>query len=317
MMQPQAADQFAAVLAHQLKTPSAALDAALANLRRNLQGLLVELSAQHAGGSRSAPAAFLASAILEPAPPVTTGLPPVQHIRAVAQRLREGGLAIETEKAAACVIRGGWEPRLTEILSLMSGRPPLTMEALEMAARLRANLDAIGVSACRVKELGSALQLAASSVEGEPSDIREELARTARMIQQTLPPTVALEVDVAGLPLVCGRPEALNQVWGNLLTNAAQSVGATGRIRLEGLSDPDRSGRALVRVSDDGPGIPASDLPRLFELFFTTRAATGGSGLGLALSRHIVRRCGGEITASSRPGRTTFEVALPAAAGRR
>jgi signal transduction histidine kinase len=76
----------------------------------------------------------------------------------------------------------------------------------------------------------------------------------------------------------------------------------------------DALGRIVVRVSDTGHGIPEADLNRIFDPFYTTRHAEGGTGLGLYVCRSIVTECGGEITVHSQVDRgTTFQLTLPAA----
>jgi len=68
----------------------------------------------------------------------------------------------------------------------------------------------------------------------------------------------------------------------------------------------------VVRIIDDGPGIPADAQPRIFEPFFTTKAKGEGTGLGLGIARRIIEKHEGEVTCESRPGRTCFTVWLPA-----
>jgi signal transduction histidine kinase len=68
-------------------------------------------------------------------------------------------------------------------------------------------------------------------------------------------------------------------------------------------------------VIDDGPGVPADALPRIFEPFFTTKPKGEGTGLGLGICRQIVAKHGGEMTCTSFPGHTCFEVRLPTAVG--
>ena len=84
-------------------------------------------------------------------------------------------------------------------------------------------------------------------------------------------------------------------------------------IRIEAMTDRHDAGQALVRIIDDGPGIPQEEAARIFEPFFTTRASEGGTGLGLSLCKRIVESMGGSITMSSSPGETFFEVHLPVA----
>jgi signal transduction histidine kinase len=110
-------------------------------------------------------------------------------------------------------------------------------------------------------------------------------------------------------PMQC-LPSQLNQVLMNLVINAAQAIsGPRGTITLRTGTD---GGEAWFSVSDTGNGIAADALPRIFEPFFTTKPAGVGTGLGLPLSRDIVRRHGGRIEVQTEAGRgTTFRVALP------
>jgi two-component system, NtrC family, sensor kinase len=109
---------------------------------------------------------------------------------------------------------------------------------------------------------------------------------------------VAFETALpADLPPVRGDEHYLAQVFVNLLANAARA--GASRVRVSGrLSE----GGVLVEVEDDGTGIPAEALPRLFEPFFTTSAPGQGTGLGLALCHATMMRFGGSIAARNRQG---------------
>jgi signal transduction histidine kinase len=101
----------------------------------------------------------------------------------------------------------------------------------------------------------------------------------------------------------------LNQVWTNLIDNAADALGEAGTITLRTRTDGDG---VVVEVEDDGPGIPPETQPRIFDSFFTTKPPGQGTGLGLDISYNIVvHRHRGDIGVESRPGRTTFRVRLP------
>lgn len=116
------------------------------------------------------------------------------------------------------------------------------------------------------------------------------------------------------LPQVLGDADQLQQVVMNLLSNARQAIeqgSGRGTIRLETARTPDR--RVRLEVSDDGPGIPPSILPRIFDPFFTTKPAGVGTGLGLPIVLGIVREHGGQVTAANRSGGgALFTVELPA-----
>jgi signal transduction histidine kinase len=119
-------------------------------------------------------------------------------------------------------------------------------------------------------------------------------------------------------PPIMGDPEQLQQVLLNLSVNALQAVGATGRVTLQTRFQPagplSPAGHVEVEVSDTGPGIPAHHLPHIFAPFFTTKGLSGGTGLGLTISREIVRSHHGEIHVESLLGHgTRFVVSLPLA----
>jgi signal transduction histidine kinase len=111
-----------------------------------------------------------------------------------------------------------------------------------------------------------------------------------------------------GLPSVLGLGGELNQVWANLLANAIEAS-PSGAVVTVGAAR--RDGSVVVRIVDDGPGIPADLRHRIFEPFFTTKPVGEGTGLGLAITRNLVTQHSGEIEVDSRPGRTEFRVVLP------
>jgi signal transduction histidine kinase len=109
-------------------------------------------------------------------------------------------------------------------------------------------------------------------------------------------------------------PQALRQVLGNILDNAARYTPAKGAVTVRARRG-DRS--VVIEVSDTGPGIPSEHLPRVFERFYRVDAARsrelGGTGLGLAIVKHLVEAHGGRVEAESRLGvGTTIRVTLPA-----
>lgn len=109
-------------------------------------------------------------------------------------------------------------------------------------------------------------------------------------------------------------PDRLLQVLTNLVTNAVRHAGPDATITLRTRHG---DGRVTLQVADDGPGIPAAELPHVFDRMFRgSRARTdtaGGAGLGLAIAASLTRAMGGEISAESEPGHgATFSVVLPA-----
>jgi signal transduction histidine kinase len=147
-------------------------------------------------------------------------------------------------------------------------------------------------------------------------DLARGLQATAQLVRHTLREAgVELQMEVPeGLPFVEGDARALNQVFLNLLKNAAEALhGQGGAVRVSARSEGDS---VLVQIRDDGPGIAADLLPKLFEPFFSTKKAGRGTGLGLSISRRVVADHGGTIEVSSEPGEgATFVVTLPLQGG--
>ncbi len=147
----------------------------------------------------------------------------------------------------------------------------------------------------------------------EEVDVARGLADTLAMLEakaRAKSATVQLET-AAGLPPVHGFGSELNQVWEKLVDNALDAVGEQGRVTITATT---RGDALLVRVADDGPGIPENIRTRVFDPFFTTKRVGEGTGLGLDLARRIVHLHGGDISFATQPGRTVFRVRLPLAA---
>ena len=151
------------------------------------------------------------------------------------------------------------------------------------------------------------------------ADVHEGLETTLALLHHALR-DIVIERRFATLPRIPVFVDELNQVWTNLIQNAQQALtshypGYTaeprGRVEIETAVE---ESWVVVRVADNGPGVPAEVLPRIFEAFFTTKPKGEGTGLGLGIARQIVQKHGGTMRCDSVPGRTVFEVRLPVSA---
>ena len=123
--------------------------------------------------------------------------------------------------------------------------------------------------------------------------------------------SVAVTVTVAPeLPRARGFAGELNQIWANLIDNALDAVPDGGHVEVTAACEQQR---VVIRVIDNGPGIPAEARERLFEPFFTTKPVGQGTGLGLDIVRRLVSHNDAEIDFETAPGRTEFRVRLPLA----
>ena len=122
--------------------------------------------------------------------------------------------------------------------------------------------------------------------------------------------TIIREYD-SNLPHINAIGNELNQVWTNLIDNAIDAIGKDGTITIRTKNEGDS--QILVEVIDNGSkGIPKEVQSRIFEPFFTTKEPGKGTGLGLGISHRIITQTHkGDISFSSRPGQTSFQIRLP------
>jgi signal transduction histidine kinase len=146
----------------------------------------------------------------------------------------------------------------------------------------------------------------------EPVDLGPGLVNTVAVLNSMAHEksvTVTLDLE-PGLPKVLCFAAELNQVWGNLIENALDAVRKGGRVDVIATRE---NQSVVVRIRDDGPGIPTEFCGRIFDPFFTTKPLGQGTGLGLDIARRLVRHNDGSIEFDSQPGRTEFRVRLPIA----
>ena len=138
-------------------------------------------------------------------------------------------------------------------------------------------------------------------------DIHEGIENTLIILDHVLR-AITVRRRFGTIPKIPLYPDELNQVWTNLIHNAAQALRGQGTIVLE--TKRDRDG-VVVRITDDGPGIPEEVMPNIFDPFFTTKSKGEGTGLGLGIVQQIVAKHRGRISCESKPGCTCFEIWLP------
>ncbi len=142
-------------------------------------------------------------------------------------------------------------------------------------------------------------------------DLHEGIESTLRLLSRYYTsPHISLQREYGELPPVECYAGQLNQVWMNLLVNAAQALSRVGgSVRISTRREGEM---AVVQVSDTGCGIPPENLGKIFDPFFTTKPVGEGTGLGLSIAYGIITRHGGQIKVESQVGHgSTFKVFLP------
>lgn len=188
-----------------------------------------------------------------------------------------------------------------------------TLKWMAAGSSVRALSAEIETAASRINDLVSAVKgftYMDHAPTPEPVDIRKGIADTLTMLggkrrAKSVDVVLALPDD---LPRAYAVGAELNQVWMNLIDNALDAVAQNGRVTVTAARE---MRHVVVRVTDDGPGIPAEIAGRIFDPFFTTKGVGKGTGLGLDIVRRLLQRHDGEIAVESVPGRTEFQVRLP------
>lgn len=209
----------------------------------------------------------------------------------------------------------------------------VTIDALDALAEnvtgtaLDATLQWVA-ACCTVRALSSEIETAATriydlvgAVKGfsymdhaptpEPVDIRRGIAETFTMLgAKTRAKSAQISMDFADdLSRAHAVGAELNQVWMNLIDNALDVIDVGGHVTVTASNE---ANSVVVRIIDDGPGIPPEIHGRIFDPFFTTKGVGKGTGLGLDVVRRLLQRHDGGIAVESVPGRTEFQVWLPA-----
>jgi PAS domain S-box-containing protein len=143
----------------------------------------------------------------------------------------------------------------------------------------------------------------------EMVDLNELLDQTLRVARLQIPKGANIDKRLGDLPLVPCQPQRIKQALMNLILNASQAIEGDGKISL---ITQHVDSEVVIRIEDDGCGIPDEFIDRIFDPFFTTKPVGVGTGLGLAITFGIIERHGGEIEVVSKPDQgTSIRAHLP------
>jgi signal transduction histidine kinase len=310
--------KLSAGLAHELNNPVSAIERGAALLEDRLED--AEQAMRALGATRLTEAQLAAIDAVRASCLSTRGhdvLTPIQQAERedeIADWLSNHG--VDADVAGPLADTAVTIAALDRIALAVSG-PPLAAVLRSVAAGY-----AVREIASEVQEAATRISALVMAIKGfthmdqatvaEPVDVRTSLGNTVAVLNaKARSKSVAVTVTVEpGLPRARGFAGELNQIWANLIDNALDAVPESGRIEVTAQRDRHR---VLVRVVDNGPGIPAEISQRIFDPFFTTKPVGKGTGLGLDIVRRLIGHNDAEIEVESIPGRTEFRVSLPVA----
>jgi len=213
-----------------------------------------------------------------------------------------GFLAVQSECIAA-----GAPPEQVESVHQEQARLKIDYIVKDLEDLIRESLE----GAERVRSIVADLKSFSRVDESEykQADLNECLRSTINIVWNEIKYKATLKKEFGEIPRTRCYPQQMNQVFMNLLVNAAHAIEQQGSITVRSWEE---DGYVCVSVADTGQGIPEANLNRIFEPFFTTKEVGKGTGLGLSITYDIVKKHHGEITVRSEPGKwTEFTVRIP------
>ena len=306
---------LAAGLAHELNNPAAASARAVDALEEANQGLLSalgELALAGVSAQQYSDLDALRREIQVPDGPVDA-LTVADLEDELLGWLEDRGVERAWEVAPALAAAGVGTQWCQQVLDAV-GQDALdpAMDWVTRTLTVSALQAQVKESTRRISELVTAVKSYSQMDRGSMQriDVTEGLESTLVMLGHRLREGgITVERDYATVPEVEAFPGELNQVWTNLIDNAADAMAGGGTLRVRTRSEADS---VVVEIGDTGPGMPPEVAQRAFEAFFTTKEVGKGTGLGLDIARRIVvQRHGGAIDIDSEPGNTVMRVTLP------
>jgi signal transduction histidine kinase len=309
--------KISAGLAHELNNPAAAAARSAESLRQSVTSLgnanlrldRMALTVEQRSSLADLEEKVLAAAARQPeADPLERS----DREQALGDWLERQGVASAWELAATIADAGASVAHLQKL----PGKLPTeaigdVLCRICAALQVSSMVDQIENSTRRISALVKAVKEYSYMDQGSQQevDIHEGLDNTLLILHHRLKQGVNVirEYDRT-LPRICAHGSELNQVWTNLIDNAADAMDGKGELRIR----TSRAGdSALVEIIDNGHGISPEVKAHLFEPFFTTKEVGEGTGLGLDTVNRIVRQHHGQVRVDSRPGETNFQVSLP------
>jgi signal transduction histidine kinase len=314
---------LAAGLAHELNNPAAAVRRGAGELEASLRTRDAARLAVGASGADDTEIAALEAAVKSLDPAATAGLSHLDRSDLeveIEDRLQELGVDRPWKLAPTLVSMGIGRAELGRLSAAVpEGALGSSLELVAAEHDLLALFHEVAEGANRISDLVGALKSYTYLDQAplQPVDIIKGIEDTLTVLNQPSPGITLVRDFALDLPIVEAHGSELNQVWTNLIDNAAyairQSDEAGGTITLRAFTTEDD--KLVVEVEDDGGGIPEEIRNRVFDAFFTTKPPGSGAGLGLDISYGIVvNRHRGDLTVTCDEGTTTFRVELPIAA---
>lgn len=304
--------QLIAGVAHEINNPLSAIQASASNTHRALQEALIELPSLNQRLNPEEQEIFfkLVSQALDSKPLIASqenralkrkitaqfqsyG---IENAKYMADQLMDMGLYKEFEFLVPLLkgVQGEWVIELAHNLTCSFANNQIILRAVERSAKIVFALK----NYARFDQSG----------QQKLVQVADGLETVLEIYQNQLKYDIHLIRNYQDIPSIWGYPDELIQVWTNLIHNAIQAMALGGTLTIATYI---QENGIEVRITDTGSGIPTEVQQKIFDAFFTTKAAGEGSGLGLYICQKIIDKHRGKITVESQPGCSQFRVWLP------
>lgn len=307
--------QMVAGIAHEINSPSGAINAAIVNMNHHLKSLIEsfwELDKQ--GITRGdfqrmmRIVANMASALDQDQRKSPGEIRDEQ--KRISERLQRQAIP-NNQKLAKHIARMDLARNIDQLLSLVK---TYDTDSILMffthCSRIINSAKDIKLSITMLTRLIKALKSYSYPKQEKPelTDIHESIDTALAILNHRLKHRIQVECQHGEIPKIWCYANELSHVWINIINNAIQAIDGEGQITIKTFVTDTYLG---VKITDNGLGIPTEILDHIFDIHFTTKPRGEGTGLGLYIAHQIIEKHGGTIDVVSTPGNTTFEVHLP------
>jgi two-component system, sensor histidine kinase ChiS len=299
-------------VAHEINTPLGAIRSAIGSMNQFLSLALLQLPAFFRRLPQEQHSDFLALLDRALARKTILSTREERQLRRKLIRQLEQYDIKKSDIIAGTLVDMGIYDNIDPFLSLLQTPDiQITLQTVYQFFNLQRNSRTIETATQRASKVLFALKnFSRYDHTGEKSkaDITQTIETVLTLYHNQLKQGIEVIKHYTPLPEVLCYPDELNQVWTNLIHNAIQAMAHKGILTIE---ITEQENKMIVRLTDNGKGIPEEIKEKIFDPFFTTKPLGEGSGLGLDIVKKIIAKHDGQITVESVPGQTTFTVSFP------
>ena len=303
--------QLVAGVAHEINTPLGAINAAASNISDNFKQIIT-LFIKNLAIIEQQPQVFQEICDFLAQPKNALSSREERQLRKKLAVLLEEQNVQNADEIATELASVAFHIDLQPFTSLFQIPNPEIHELLFAIGKTSINIGSINTAVMKTQKIVSSLKAYTyrkNYEHKEPTNINDTIDNILILYHNQTKHGVEVITDYQELPTIKVFGDEIGQVWNNIIVNALQAMKYQGKLQIQTFQE---NGNIVVKITDNGPGIPKEIQDKIFEPFFTTKPQGEGTGLGLDICKKIVEeKHHGKIEVFSEPGCTCFTVTLP------